>query len=351
MTTYFKATYFDGKSSRAHDVDVQLDHGIERLVLRGTTIGKQAYPISEVKVAARVGNTPRFLYFDDGASLETAENDAVDEIVPALRHGRFHLAQHRVESKLGWITAICLLTIAIGWGTVSYGVPFLAKQVAFALPRDVDEQLGQGTMSALDEFAFKPSTLSKSDRDRLQQYFQELLTLSDLKAGEVELLFRASPVMGANALALPSGIVVMTDELVRLAHDDEEIIAVFAHEIGHIRERHSLRGVLQNSSVALLIAGATGDIAALTSIAATLPTLMVQLKYSRSFELEADDYAVDLLKQREIEPTKLGDILLRMTEMAGGDVDPAREGAFSDYLSTHPNSVERMQRIEEREAE
>ncbi len=47
--------------------------------------------------------------------------------------------------------------------------------------------------------------------------------------------------VGANAFALPSGIVVMTDELVELAKTDDELVAVLAHEIGHVRGRHALR--------------------------------------------------------------------------------------------------------------
>jgi Zn-dependent protease with chaperone function len=137
----------------------------------------------------------------------------------------------------------------------------------------------------------------------------------------------------------------MTDEMVTMAADDEEVLAVLAHEIGHIRERHSLRGVLQSSTVALMIAGLTGDLASLTSISATLPTLMVQLKYSRTFELEADDYAVAMMRDMTIAPTKLGDILLRMTEASGRG--EKSDDSISDYLSTHPASTERMRRIQE----
>lgn len=348
MATSFAASFFDGKTSRAHDVQVLLDPGSEQLHVRGTATGEQRYPLTEVKVAPRVGNTPRFIYFEDGASLETEDNDAVDGLVPALPHGRFHLAQHLVESKLRWIAAMLVLAIVFGWGTIQYAVPYAAKQVAFALPRDVDEMLGEGAMTALDQLLFEPTRLSDADRFRIREGFQKLASLTDLPRHHVKLTFRASPVMGANALALPSGLIVMTDELVNMARDDEEILAVLAHEIGHVRERHSLRSVLQNSTVALMIASLTGDLASLTSISATIPTLIVQLRYSRGFELEADDYAVDLVRQMDIDPTKLGDILIRMTEAAYGKTDSDDDSGISDYLATHPGSKERMKRIMER---
>ena len=347
MYTAFSATFFDGKSSRAHEVEVQLDPDTERLAVRSLEIGRLHYALDDITIAPRIGNTPRFIQLTDGASLETEDNDAVDKLVPAMPGGRFHLLQHAMESKLRWIAAMLVVAVAFAWGTIEYGVPYLAKQVAFALPRDVDEQLGDGVLATLDELFFEPSTLDPARRNQLQQAFREMVELSGLRPDEAELVFRASPVMGANALALPSGIVVMTDELVRLAGDQEEILAVLAHEIGHLRHRHSLRAVLQNSTVALMIASLTGDLASLTSISATIPTMMVQLKYSREFEREADDFAVDMMNEMDIDPTSLGDILIRMTKEAGINEDSDDTG-ISDYLSTHPGSEERMRRIRER---
>ncbi|MGI9488879.1 MAG: M48 family metallopeptidase [Geminicoccaceae bacterium] len=339
MPLAFTGSFFDGTSSRRHSVQIELDDGGGALVIKGDDVGELSFPLEQIKVAPRVGDTPRFIYLDGGASLEVGENDMVDRLVPSLPGGRFHLAQHLLESKLRWILTMLALTIAFGWAAVEYGVPYLAKKAAFALPREVDEMLGDDALAALDDFLFEPTNLDYEQRSDLRHRFVDMVERSDLGPGRVKLVFRSSPVIGANALALPSGIIIMTDELVRLADHEDEVLAVLAHEIGHIRHRHSLRAVLQNSSVALMIASLTGDLASLTSISAALPTMLVQLKYSRGFELEADDYAVAMLNDMGIEPTELGDILLRMTGEG--------EGGFPDYLSTHPDSEERMKRIAE----
>ena len=86
--------------------------------------------------------------------------------------------------------------------------------------------------------------------------------------------------MGANAFALPNGTIVVTDDLVKLAEHDDELVAVLAHEIGHVVSRHALRRVLQDSGVMLLVAGITGDIVSISSLAAALPTLLIEAKYS-----------------------------------------------------------------------
>ena len=82
--------------------------------------------------------------------------------------------------------------------------------------------------------------------------------------------------MGANAVALPAGIIIMTDALVELSENDEELAAVLAHEIGHVRNRHALRALLQNSVVAGSIILVTGDASSAGSIAAGIPTLLAR---------------------------------------------------------------------------
>ena len=78
----------------------------------------------------------------------------------------------------------------------------------------------------------------------------------------------APSALKANAFALPSGIVVLTDELEALAQHDDELSAVFAHEIGHVVHRHSMRMVIQHSASALLMLGLLGDVNSATSVVA-----------------------------------------------------------------------------------
>ncbi len=157
-------------------------------------------------------------------------------------------------------------------------------------------------------------------------------------AGGYRLELRSSKRLGANALALPSGEVVVTDQLVELAKNDDEIVAVLAHEIGHLRQRHGLRRLLQDSATVLLVAAVTGDLSSIASLATALPAILLQAKYSRDFEREADDFALDYMKRHDISPEAFGAILLRMERRRGAAAD------VPDYLSTHPATRERAER-------
>src|SRR5438094_7952747 len=103
-------------------------------------------------------------------------------------------------------------------------------------------------------------------------------------AGETtpySLEFRQS-FIGANAFALPSGIIVVTDDLVRLSRSDDEVLGVLAHELGHVKHRHTMRRLLEGSATALIIAGGTGDLASTTSPAAAAPAARLQTTYPRA---------------------------------------------------------------------
>jgi Zn-dependent protease with chaperone function len=127
----------------------------------------------------------------------------------------------------------------------------------------------------------------------------------------------------------------MTDELVELSENDEELAAVLAHEIGHVRNRHALRALLQNSVVAGLIILVTGDASSAGSIAAGIPTLLARADYSRKFEADADLVAREFLIVQQIPLQRFADILLRIDDEAGTRQESA------GLLSTHPAAAER----------
>lgn len=309
--------------------------------VRGTGL-EVRHALSDVKMAPRIGATPRSIFLPDGAKCETRDHDAVDRAAAAHRVGAPLRLLHAFESRLPLVVGALVATLLLGWATIEYGVPHLARQVAMALPHEVDQQLGREALEALDDLVFEPSQLAAPVRARLTRRFNELATATR-PDGTVRLVFRASPKIGANALALPSGTVVMTDELVRLAAHEDEAVAVLAHELGHIEGRHVLHSVLQNSATVVLIALATGDLASLGALSATLPTLLLQMKYSRAFELEADDYAAAVLPRLGVAPERLVAILRRLENRTSGGGH-----VVLDYLSTHPATEERIRHLIDR---
>jgi Zn-dependent protease with chaperone function len=227
-----------------------------------------------------------------------------------------------------------------------YGVPLLAERAAKALPPATEISMGKEVLTTLDRVLMKPSTLKRERRDELSALFMRVAGREG-DAASYRLEFRSCPVVGANALALPSGIVIITDDLVKLAKHDDEIAAILAHELGHVRGRHVLRHIFQSSAAGLIVASLTGDLASITSMAATLPTLLVDASFSREFEREADDAAIAWMKSSGVPPRRYAEILGRLQAelnvkhgKAAGDGNMVR-----NYLSTHPDTGERIRHI------
>ena len=329
----FAARYFDGRSSVAREVEVRVSDG-DVVLLDGEDVAGR-FPRAEVRVSARLGNAPRYLYLPDGSKCETDAHEAVDAALAGDGGG----IVHALERRWGMVLAAVVFTGVFLFVGVQYGLPFLARQVAHAIPPAMEAQMGQQSLEAMDAAFLEGTRLLAPDRERVRGAFERIKRDLDLGPG-IRLELRSAEDLGANAFALPSGIVVMTDEMVELARSDEELMGVLAHELGHVEHRHIMRSILQNSAAALLVAALLGDITSVAGLAASIPTFLLEQQYSRSFEYEADAYALAWMRDQGIDTAHFAAILERLAEEHGGDVD-----GITRYLSTHPSMKERIAAI------
>lgn len=330
-----RASYFDGNTSEASEIGLLFtDDGRIHLLRFGKD---DSYLLADVKFSSRLGNTPRVLTLPNGGTCHIADNDLIDAFLSQHKTARAASVIHLLESRVVYVLAALLFTAIFSWGMVVYGIPELAAKIAYHLPESVDLALGKGTLNTLDKVAFEPSQLDEKTQARLQKRFAEMKNHIPNSAS-YRLEFRSSEKIGANAFALPSGIIVVMDGLVKISKNDDEIVAVLAHEIGHLVHRHAIRMAMQNSAVALLIAGITGDPISTSSLIAAMPTVLINSKYSREFETEADDYAYQYMVNNHMDTRAFANILERIT---GSD----KQTGFESYLSSHPGTDQRVRRF------
>lgn len=339
--------YYDGRSSRGDAAELRVDGGHVSVYVDQAPI-VQAVPAPDLVISSRLGTTPRYIRFPDGAQFETSDHAAVEQVLRDYR-GRAGVL-HMLESRWRYLPLALLVVGVFVWWTVVYGVPWASKVVAFSLPQQSNEWIAKGALGILDRHVLQPSTLPQSEQDRLQAKFRRFLQPWQAEQ-PMEVLFRSgADSIGANALALPSGQIIFTDEIVQLANSDEDLLAVLAHEVGHLRERHALRQSIQNSTLTLVTVAVVGDVSALSSIAGSLPLLLTQMGYSRDFEREADDFAAEVLRDQHIDLHHFTDMLTRLSargdaEAAGADRPSEPESEWNGYWSTHPLTKERIERL------
>lgn len=150
--------------------------------------------------------------------------------------------------------------------------------------------------------------------------------------------FRKGGIFGSYAFAFPGGIIVITDEMVDATEEMEEVMAVLAHEVGHVELRHTIRSVLQSSAIGAVVATVTSDAATLSAAVTGLPILLAKTKYSRDFETAADEFAFRLLKQNGYSPKAFASLMERLANERDRDVrHPA-------WIATHPVTSKRVKR-------
>lgn len=333
----FEADYFDGISPLAKKVLVSVEDNafvLSALPSEANTLTSTLrYTIQECHVQAKLGRGKRLIDCPDGTRIETSF-EALESCLPAKSQNLFWQAVHYAENHLGLVALAFVGIILCSMALLKYGVPVIAKLAAQALPPAIERDLGRETLSTLDNPKlgfFEPTKLSTQQQKTIQQALQQLCTRTQ-NCPSYTLQFRKSPKIGANAFALPGGTVVMTDELVELANNNDELTAVLAHELGHVKYRHALRQLFEGTISGIVIIAITGDV---SSIASGLSTMMMNMKYGRDMETEADQYALNSLNKACLPTRAFASILLSLTKSAGGDAMP-------EMISSHPDTQKRV---------
>lgn len=336
-------TYFDGKVSTRRDALLTLDGGQATLMCDGVEL---SYPVTSLRIPPAVGSIRRTIHLPDGGVCETSDQNFVAGLEKQMDSGSRAALLHRWEKSLTLVAGALGVTALLVVLFLRFGMPALSRQAAFALPPAMENSMGRESLAVLDRLFTKPTKLPAERRAELTALFRRVAAAGGASPG-YRLEFRNGVAIGANAFALPSGIVIITDQLAELAKHDDEIGAILAHELGHVRQRHALRHVLQNSATGLIMATLTGDLVSITSLAATLPTALVDASFSRSFEREADDAALAWMKSAGVEPRRYAEILGRLQAQLDARTGEAfdRKHPVRNYLSTHPDTGERIRRI------
>lgn len=337
----FEGVYFDGVHSKAEPVTVVFD-GVA-LSVRGRRDNFAGFniPLHLCTINPPLGNTRRSLRLPDGGLIETDDLGAVASVERLSGGNRGMRAVHFLESR--WpLVIVCLIFLAFCvWGFTRYGVPLIAERIAGKIPPASMERMSKDALKILDARFVGPSQLPPDKAARVSAVFEQVR--ADFgKEYDYRLQLRKGRMIGANAFALPSGIILVTDELVYLAANDRQLAGVLAHEMAHVRGRHAVRQLLQSAGVVFIISAMVGDIASLSTTAASLPTLLIRAGYSRDFEREADREAGLYCIQKGWGTLPYRKMLKNLTR-------GRPEAPQIPFISTHPVTAERVKYLEELE--
>lgn len=331
--------YFDGHQARAQPVRLRLAG--RRLHIEGEGVSREV-DIGRIDWPERQRHGPRVAHLQEGGALHCADSAAWDRFVRRLPRRESWVV--RVQQSWRATAAAALALIAVAVGGYLWGVPALARGVLALLPSSVDAAVGDVALQSIEGRWLAPSRLALTDRARIAAAFERAVATA-FPDGSTRpaytLRFHASSI-GPNAFALPGGSIVLTDELVQLvAGRDDVLVGVLAHELGHVRQRHGMKMLVQVSLLGAATGIALGDFSA---VLAGAPALLGQMAYSRDAEREADRESLHLLRANGLPPAVM--VVFFEQARTWRDSEAGRKkGANFDpgiALASHPADEERI---------
>ena len=283
------------------------------------------------------------IFLENGSLFVTKEElNAIDlkSLIPKTELILKNLDKFRLKSVIIILLTIIVLVIGYRFLFISF-----SSTLVYLFPHNWEKKIGESTYKTLSKTLLEKSELPEKRITEIKDKSQKIFKHSKLYKNP-EIKFNKSNILGPNALALPGGPIIITDDLVELLKDDDLILSVIAHEIAHIKERHSLQQIVEIaglSSIAWMIFGLDESI--LEEIV-FIGINIWGLKKSRDLEKDADIIALKLLEKTSISKTsfilaieKLTDHYCIATKI---EKSVCMNEVKSGWLSTHPSGAERL---------
>lgn len=337
--------YYDGLTAHARDVTFALsrDAAQPELVIADRYTREEIdrwaatglFEVTGLVDELRLGTVDR----PYGARLRVpagAWSAALRKAVPGL--GK------RVQLERGQQRRILGISVAALASVISayvFGVPVLADSVTGLVPPQWESRLGEGARMQIEGMLSNGlgfhACKDQFDAGNIAiERFAAAVMADTGSPFSPKVTVVRSPL--ANAFALPGGQVYYFSGLLERTETADEFAGVLAHELGHVVHRHGMEMLIESSATGLLVGFVLGDMTNL-SVAAAAGATLIDSRFSRAAEHEADRFAGDAGNRLGFSPTGLANLL----ERVAADDTMTRTLAL---LNTHPLTDERRAALE-----
>lgn len=311
---FFSVSHVDGKTAVRRTVEIQ-------------TIGENFYLLEQerrhgpfafecLQFVSKTGDTISYSYEEiDGWRLTVSgpiPSDLQAFLPPVRRYGSW-VDTLGLGAATGVFASISAVVLFVGLTAPQWLAPLI--------PQSFENNLGDALVG---DFGGRMCNTTKG-KAALQKMVDSLDSNSD------ELQVEVVNIDMLNAVALPGGKVFLFDGLIQQAASVDEVAGVLGHEIGHVRERHVMQGLLRQLGLSLILGGMNENVGGVVSGA-------LANSYGRDAETEADAYSIGVLSKANISPLATKGFFEKLAKMTNESNDG---NAITSYMSSHPLSAER----------
>ncbi len=333
------ARYFDGETARPHEVICTLSDDALVFTHDGE---QQTWPYSELRAPARApGETTLILSLRRGPGprlyIDDPDGDFANQLArPAkrLRRGR---PSFWLDAGRAVVFAVCTLFSA---ALVFEALPRAGRLAVELVPAQIEARIGDRVYARIEDTSFFAGESCVG-----RPHYAEAQAALDALAAEIHatapspfslsIEIRQSGI--PNAFALPGGRIVILDAILDDMTGPDALAGVLAHEIGHVRERHSLASLVSRMGLAVSLAVVTGG--GSDSTGALIASSVASLSHSRHAENEADQFAIDAMRELGVALEPTADLFASFADATGAS------GGAATVLSTHPDPRARAETI------
>lgn len=160
-------------------------------------------------------------------------------------------------------------------------------------------------------------------------------------------IFQVTTDDAVNAFAIPGGFCYVNAGLIRVADNEAEVAAVVGHEINHVTKRHGMRSLQRTVGLGVIaqsLGAADPKAATAVQLVSQAGGLVAMRSFGREDEREADQFGVEAMYKAGYDPRAAATFF---EKLYAGEQAAGRSGGniFSQALSTHPTTPERIQNI------
>jgi predicted Zn-dependent protease len=312
--------------------------------------GTITLPLDGLKVELG-GASDRVLFFKHASepkgTIHTSDHRILED--PVLRSHPELISQVgvvRKKKRMAWVVLLSVVGVLLGLVVaLVLSKDRIVAAVAGAVPTDWEVKLGD---KIFEQLMTSRRKVDDPELNRQLAIITEPL-LRGIKDSRYPFKFHIVEDPTLNAFAVPGGNVVIHSGLLLASDRPEEVAGVLAHEIAHVTRRHGFRSVVSSLGLYQILGAFIGDASGLLAVLANNGAFLLDRKFSRDFEREADLQGWEYLMRANVEPRGMIEFFRKMQLEEKKMTDPLPvEGAESalEIVSTHPATAERLQSLQ-----